>query len=218
MQSEQKKESTIKVGSLVLDLEKYEVHIDGKVINLTLREFEVLKYLAKSLTLIENFVTNLSNNFVVFSIITLDDDVKCSKSLSDEIERLGAKGLCYRTGNSYTKAKVREEDLPFGGELSGHVYFRDKFPGFDSGLYAGLRLYELLSNTNLKCSELLNGYEKYYNYAAMGISDSNLDLDKYIQNITHKQQQKMMESLFCYSQILKNGKMLGCVLDKIKNN
>lgn len=44
---EQKKETTIKVGSLVLDLEKYEVHIDGKVINLTLREFEVLKFLAK---------------------------------------------------------------------------------------------------------------------------------------------------------------------------
>ena len=44
---EQKKESTIKVGSLVLDLEKYEVHIDGKVINLTLREFEVLKFLAQ---------------------------------------------------------------------------------------------------------------------------------------------------------------------------
>ena len=53
-------------------------------------------------------------------------DVKCSKSLSDEIERLGGKGLCYRTGNSYTKAKVRDEDLPFGGELSGHVYFRDQ--------------------------------------------------------------------------------------------
>ncbi len=44
---EQKKETTIKVGSLVLDLEKYEVHIDGKVINLTLREFEVLKFLAQ---------------------------------------------------------------------------------------------------------------------------------------------------------------------------
>ena len=46
-QKEEKKESTIKVGSLVLDLEKYEVHIDGKVINLTLREFEVLKFLAQ---------------------------------------------------------------------------------------------------------------------------------------------------------------------------
>lgn len=89
-------------------------------------------------------------------------DVKCSKSLSDEIERLGGKSLCYRSGNSYTKAKVREEDLPFGGELSGHVYFRDRFPGFDSGLYAGLRLLEILSHTNKAVDELLSGINTYY--------------------------------------------------------
>ena len=89
-------------------------------------------------------------------------DVKCSKSLSDEIEVLGAEGICYRTGNSYTKAKVREDDLPFGGELSGHVYFRDRWPGFDSGMYAGLRLLEILSNTDKTVEELLLGINKYY--------------------------------------------------------
>lgn len=89
-------------------------------------------------------------------------DVKCSKCLSDEIERLGGKGICYRTGNSYTKAAVRDFDLPFGGELSGHVYFRDKFPGFDSGLYAGLRILEILSKTDKTLDELLEGIEEYY--------------------------------------------------------
>ena len=89
-------------------------------------------------------------------------DVKCSKSLSDEISRLGGKGICYRTGNSYTKAAVRDNDLPFGGELSGHVYFRDRFPGFDSGLYAGLRLVEILSNTDKTFEELLEGINEYY--------------------------------------------------------
>ena len=89
-------------------------------------------------------------------------DVKCSKSLSDEIERLGAEGICYRTGNSYTKAKVREDDLPFGGELSGHVYFRDRWPGFDSGMYAGLRLLEILSLTDKTIEELLEGINHYY--------------------------------------------------------
>ena len=89
-------------------------------------------------------------------------DVKCSKALSDEIEKLGAKGICYRTGNSYTKAKVREEDLPFGGELSGHVYFRDKWPGFDSGMYAGARLLEILSKTDKDIEELLEGINHYY--------------------------------------------------------
>lgn len=89
-------------------------------------------------------------------------DVKCSKAIEDEIRRLGAKPICYRTGNSYTKAKVRELDLPFGGELSGHVYFRDRFPGFDSGLYAGLRLVELLSHNEKRASELLEGMPEYF--------------------------------------------------------
>ncbi len=89
-------------------------------------------------------------------------DVKCSKSLSDEIEKLGGRGICYRTGNSYTKAMVRDADLPFGGELSGHVYFRDRWPGFDSGLYAGLRLLEILSYTDKNVDELLEGINEYY--------------------------------------------------------
>ena len=89
-------------------------------------------------------------------------DVKCSKSLSDEIERLGGEGICYRTGNSYTKAKVREDDLPFGGELSGHVYFRDKWAGFDSGMYAGLRLLEILSKTDKNVEGLLEGINHYF--------------------------------------------------------
>lgn len=89
-------------------------------------------------------------------------DVKCSKSLSDEIEKLGGEGICYRTGNSYTKAKVRDDDLPLGGELSGHVYFRDRWPGFDSGLYAGLRMLEVLSNTDKSVEGLLEGINEYY--------------------------------------------------------
>ena len=89
-------------------------------------------------------------------------DVKCSKSFQDEVERLGGKVLTYRTGNSYTKAKVREEDLPFGGELSGHVYFRDRWPGFDSGLYAGLRLLEIMSYTDKNVEGLLEGINEYY--------------------------------------------------------
>ena len=89
-------------------------------------------------------------------------DVKCSKSLLDEIESLGGKYVMSRTGNSYTKAATRDKDLPLGGELSGHVYFRDRWPGFDSGLYAGLRILEILSNTNKTVDELLEGINRYY--------------------------------------------------------
>lgn len=100
-------------------------------------------------------------------------DVKCSKTLSDEIEKLGGQGICYRTGNSYTKAKVREDDLPFGGELSGHVYFRDKWPGFDSGMYAGLRLLEILSKTDKNINQLLAGINEYYSTEELKFKSSD---------------------------------------------
>lgn len=88
-------------------------------------------------------------------------DIKCSKSLEDEIIKLGGKPHVFRTGASYTKAGVKEFDIPFGGEFSGHVYFRDRFLGFDSGLYAGLRLVEILSKTNKTVDELLEGINHY---------------------------------------------------------
>ena len=89
-------------------------------------------------------------------------DVKCSKTFTDAVEAAGGKVITYRTGNSYTKAAVRDMNLPFGGELSGHVYFRDRWPGFDSGLYAGLRLLEILSHTNKNVHQLLNDLNDYY--------------------------------------------------------
>ncbi len=105
--------------------------------------------------IIRNIIDKVRNKSFLY-------DVKCSRVLEDEIKRLGAKPVCYRTGNSYTKAKVRELDMAFGGELSGHVYFRDHFPGFDSGLYAGLRLVEILSHTDCTTSSLLDGIPTYY--------------------------------------------------------
>ena len=89
-------------------------------------------------------------------------DVKCTKALEDELIKLGIEPTCYRTGNSYTKAKSYEENYPLGGELSGHIYFRDKWPGYDDGIYAGLRLIELLSHSDKKLSEHLIGINNYY--------------------------------------------------------
>ncbi len=88
-------------------------------------------------------------------------DVKCSNALRDEIIKLGAKPIEYRTGNSYTKKGVHDLDLDFGGEFSGHIYFRDRFLGFDSGLYAGLRLVEVLSKRKESIEELLEGISTY---------------------------------------------------------
>ena len=90
-------------------------------------------------------------------------DVKCSKALEDELDKLKIEKTMYRTGNSYMKAKMVKENFPFGGELSGHVFFQDKFKGYDDGIYAGLRLIEILSNTNKTVSQLLNNINIYYN-------------------------------------------------------
>jgi phosphomannomutase/phosphoglucomutase len=89
-------------------------------------------------------------------------DVKCSKTLEDEIKKLGGTPLMYRTGASYTEAKCKEDNIPFGGELSGHLFFRDKVADIGSGIYASLRMCEILSKTNLSVSELCQGINKYY--------------------------------------------------------
>ena len=89
-------------------------------------------------------------------------DVKCSKALEDELKKLGVKCIEYRTGNSYTRAASSEGDYPLSGELSGHVYFRDKFPGYDDGIYVGMRLIEMLSHSDKKLSDYLNEIVKYY--------------------------------------------------------
>lgn len=115
---------------------------------------------------IRNIINNLSDKRILY-------DVKCSKALEDEIIKLGGTPICYRTGNSYLRAKVALDNLPLAGELAGHVFFNDKFNGFDDGIYCALRMIEILSNTNNAVSELLEGIEKYYatNELKLPVSD-----------------------------------------------
>lgn len=88
-------------------------------------------------------------------------DVKCSKSLIDEIEKLGGIPIMYRTGASYAQAKVFNDNLIFGGEYSGHLYFNDRMFPNSCGMFAGLRFLEILSNNNCTFSELLNDISEY---------------------------------------------------------
>ena len=92
-------------------------------------------------------------------------DVKCSKMLTDECEQNNIKPCMFKTGASYTNMEMQEGNFIFGGEYSGHLFFRDKWPGFDDGIYAGLRLIEMLSNCDLSLNEMLtklNHYENEY--------------------------------------------------------
>ncbi len=74
-------------------------------------------------------------------------DVKCSQRLGPAIEAAGGQAVMYKTGHSLIKARMRELDSPLGGEMSGHIFFKERWYGFDDGTYAGARLLEILSKS-----------------------------------------------------------------------
>lgn len=101
-------------------------------------------------------------------------DVKCSRSLIDELDKLNIEKTMYRTGNSYINMMMQEGNFTFGGEYSGHIYFRDKFPGFDDGIYAGLRMMELLSNNNTTLSDELKDIKRYFSTEEIKVNTSDI--------------------------------------------
>ena len=76
---------------------------------------------------------------------TIVFDVKCSQRLAPAIVAAGGQALMFKTGHSLIKAKMKEIDSPLGGEMSGHIFFKERWFGFDDGTYAGARLLEILS-------------------------------------------------------------------------
>ena len=87
---------------------------------------------------------------------TIVFDVKCSQRLAPEIEAAGGVPMMYRTGHSLIKAKMKEVNSPLGGEMSGHIFFKERWFGFDDGTYAGARLLEIVSRSP-DAGALLNG-------------------------------------------------------------
>jgi len=76
-------------------------------------------------------------------------DVKCSRNLHRTIEQAGGEPIMWRTGHSLIKRKMREIEAPLAGEMSGHIFFKERWFGFDDGLYAACRLLEILANETL---------------------------------------------------------------------
>jgi len=81
-------------------------------------------------------------------------DVKCTRHIAPWVKHYGGRPLMWKTGHSLVKAKMRETGAPLGGEMSGHIFFKDRWYGFDDGLYAGARLLELLSTMDDPSAEL----------------------------------------------------------------
>ena len=86
---------------------------------------------------------------------TIIAEVKCSQTLYDDIAKHGGNGIMWKAGHSLIKAKMKETDAALAGEMSGHIFFADRFYGFDDATFAGARVIEILSKADKPLSALL---------------------------------------------------------------
>lgn len=128
---------------------------DGDRIGVVMENGELLPIEYLMLLYIKDMIGNVPNKKFLI-------DIKCSKCMEDAISTWGGSTLMYRTGASYTEFKTHEANLPFGGEYSGHLYFRDRDADCCSAIYAALRLLEIMSKTNEKLSKMVANFPKYY--------------------------------------------------------
>jgi len=91
---------------------------------------------------------------------TFIGEVKCSQLLYDELKRMGGNPIMYKTGHSLIKAKMKEEHAELAGEMSGHMFFADRYFGYDDALYAACRLMEIVAKSGKSLSAQLDGLPK----------------------------------------------------------
>ncbi|MBS3759162.1 MAG: phosphomannomutase/phosphoglucomutase [Desulfobacterales bacterium] len=93
---------------------------------------------------------------------TFISEVKCSKTMYDDIEKNGGRAIMWKTGHSLIKEKMKAEKAELAGEMSGHMFFADRYFGYDDAVYASCRLIEILSRTGKTVSELLSDVPPTY--------------------------------------------------------
>lgn len=100
---------------------------------------------------------------------TILADVKCSNLLFQDIEKHGGKAVMWKTGHSLIKAKMKEEGALLAGEMSGHIFFKHRWFGFDSGIYSACRMMEILDRENKTIPEMLKDVPNTYATAEIRI-------------------------------------------------
>ncbi|MDZ4801759.1 MAG: phosphomannomutase/phosphoglucomutase [Bryobacteraceae bacterium] len=88
---------------------------------------------------------------------TFIGEVKCSQVMYDELRKLGANAIMYKTGHSLIKARMKEEHAELAGEMSGHMFFKDRYYGFDDALYSACRLIEIVADSGKPLSAQTDG-------------------------------------------------------------
>jgi phosphomannomutase/phosphoglucomutase len=97
-------------------------------------------------------------------------DVKCSKHLDDQIRKFGGQPIMWKTGHSLLKAKLKETGAALAGEMSGHIFFNDRWLGFDDALYAAARMIEILAEDSRSSAELFSDYPDSINTPELNIA------------------------------------------------
>jgi len=93
---------------------------------------------------------------------TIISEVKCSQTMYDDIEAHGGRAIMWKAGHSLIKAKMKEEHALLAGEMSGHIFFKHRYYGYDDGIYSAARLLELLSRDGRPLSRMLDGIPKTF--------------------------------------------------------
>lgn len=102
-------------------------------------------------------------------------DVKCSKNLFDDIRKHGGIPIMYKTGHANIKSKMQAEGLKMSGEMSGHVFLKDRYLGFDDGIYVCARFVEIMSKTDLPVSRYLEDQPKMFNTPEIHFPSTDAD-------------------------------------------
>ena len=97
-------------------------------------------------------------------------DVKCSRHLADQITKYGGKPVMWKTGHSFIKAKLKETGAALAGEMSGHIFFNDRWLGFDDALYSAARLIEILSKDMRSSAEIFAGFPDSINTPELNLA------------------------------------------------
>lgn len=111
-------------------------------------------------------------------------DVKCSQLLPEVIEEAGGEPIIYKTGHSLIKKKLKELGAPLAGEMSGHIFFKDGFFGFDDGIYVSFRLLQYLSGQEKKLSELVDELPRFHSSPEIRITCPDEDKFEVVAQLT----------------------------------
>lgn len=110
-------------------------------------------------------------------------DVKCTQHLAKIIKKAGGKPLMFKTGHSLIKNKMREEKAPLAGEMSGHIFFKERWYGFDDGLYTGARLLEIVSKHSCSVSEIFKTLPNSINTPELKLAVNNDQRKKLLEGL-----------------------------------